>query len=33
MIVGEVTAAAVLAFVRDVVRPTYRHAGRALRRV
>ena len=33
LVIGEVTAAAVLAFLRDVVRPTYRHAGRRLRRV
>ena len=30
---GEVTAAAVLAFLRDDVRPTYRHAGWRVRRV
>lgn len=33
LILGEVTAAAVLAFVREVVRPTYRQAGWRLRRV
>jgi len=33
LIVGEVTAAAVLTFLRDVVRPGYRHAGWRLRRV
>jgi transposase len=33
LIVGEVTAAAVLGFLREVVRPTYRQAGWALRRV
>jgi len=33
LIVGEVTAAAVLEFLREVVRPTYRQAGWALRRV
>ena len=33
LIVGEVTAAAVLAFLREVVRPTYRQAGWTLRRV
>jgi helix-turn-helix protein/integrase-like protein len=33
LVIGEVTAAAVLAFLRDVVRPTYRHAGWRLRRV
>lgn len=33
VIVGEVTAAAVLAFLRDMVRPTYRAAGWRLRRV
>ena len=31
--VGEVTAAAVLGFLRDMVRPTYRQAGWQLRRV
>ena len=33
VIVGEVTAAAVLAFLREVVRPAYRHAGWRLQRV
>ncbi len=33
LIVGEVTAAAVLGFLRDVVRPSYRHAGWRLQRV
>ena len=33
VVIGEVTAAAVLAFLREVVRPTYRHAGWRLRRV
>jgi transposase InsO family protein len=33
LVTGEVTAAAVLAFLRDVVRPTYRQAGWRLRRV
>ena len=33
LVIGEVTAAAVLAFLREVVRPTYRHAGWRLRRV
>jgi transposase InsO family protein len=33
LIVGEVTAAAVLGFLREMVRPTYRQAGWALRRV
>jgi transposase len=33
VIVGEVTAAAVLGFLREVVRPTYRQAGWRLRRV
>jgi transposase InsO family protein len=33
LVMGEVTAAAVLAFLRDDVRPTYRHAGWRLRRV
>jgi len=33
VLVGEVTAAAVLDFLRDVVRPTYRQAGWRLRRV
>lgn len=33
LIVGEVTAAAVLSFLRDDVRPGYRHAGWRLRRV
>ena len=33
VLVGEVTAAAVLAFLREVVRPTYRQAGWHLRRV
>jgi Helix-turn-helix domain/Integrase core domain len=33
LIIGEVTAAAVLSFLRDVVRPTYRQAGWSLRRV
>jgi transposase InsO family protein len=33
IIVGEVTAAAVLAFLRELVRPTYRQAGWRLRRV
>jgi transposase InsO family protein len=33
LVIGEVTAAAVLAFLRDVVRPVYRHAGWRLRRV
>ena len=33
LVVGEVTAAAVLDFLRDVVRPTYRQAGWGLRRV
>jgi transposase len=33
LIVGEVTAAAVLSFLREVVRPTYRLAGWRLRRV
>ena len=33
LIVGEVTAAAVLGFLREVVRPTYRQAGWTLRRV
>jgi transposase InsO family protein len=33
LILGEVTAAAVLGFLRDVVRPAYRQAGWALRRV
>ena len=33
LIIGEVTAAAVLGFLREVVRPTYRQAGWRLRRV
>jgi hypothetical protein len=33
LIVGEVTAAAVLAFLRELVRPAYRHAGWRLQRV
>lgn len=33
LVIGEVTAAAVLAFVREAVRPTYRQAGWRLRRV
>lgn len=33
LIAGEVTAAAVLGFLREVVRPTYRQAGWTLRRV
>jgi transposase InsO family protein len=33
LIVGEVTAAAVLGFLREVVRPSYRHAGWRLQRV
>jgi transposase InsO family protein len=33
LVVGEVTAAAVLAFLRDVVRPGYRRAGWRLKRV
>ena len=33
LVIGEVTAAAVLAFLREAVRPTYRHAGWRLRRV
>ena len=33
LIPGEVTAAAVLGFLRDVVRPSYRHAGWRLQRV
>jgi transposase InsO family protein len=33
LVIGEVTAAAVLAFVREVVRPTYRQAGWRLHRV
>jgi hypothetical protein len=33
LILGEVTAAAVLGFLRDVIRPCYRHAGWRLRRV
>lgn len=33
VLVGEVTAAAVLAFLREVVRPAYRHAGWELTRV
>jgi transposase InsO family protein len=33
LVIGEVTAAAVLGFLRDVVRPTYRRAGWRLRRV
>lgn len=33
VIIGEVTAAAVLAFVRTVVRPSYRQAGWRLRRI
>jgi transposase InsO family protein len=33
LVLGEVTAAAVLAFLREVVRPTYRRAGWRLRRV
>jgi transposase InsO family protein len=33
LVIGEVTAAVVLAFVRDVVRPTYRQAGWPLRRI
>ena len=33
LIVGEVTAVAVLGFLRDVVRPAYRHAGWRLQRV
>jgi transposase InsO family protein len=33
LILGEVTAAAVLAFLREVVRPTYRDAGWRLKRV
>lgn len=33
LVIGEVTAAAVLAFLRDAVRPTYRQAGWRLRRV
>ena len=33
LVLGEVIAAAVLAFLREVVRPTYRHVGWKLRRV
>jgi hypothetical protein len=33
LVLGEVTAAAVLAFLRDVVRPGYRRAGWRLKRV
>lgn len=33
LVIGEVTAAAVLAFVREVVRPVYRRAGWRLRRI
>ncbi|MBA2439981.1 MAG: transposase [Thermoleophilaceae bacterium] len=33
LVIGEVTAAAVLAFLREAVRPTYRQAGWRLRRV
>jgi hypothetical protein len=33
LVIGEVTARAVLKFLREVVRPTYRHAGWRLRRV
>jgi transposase InsO family protein len=33
LVIGEVTARAVLAFLREVVRPTYRQAGWRLRRV
>jgi transposase InsO family protein len=33
LVIGEVTAAAVLRFLRDVVRPAYRYAGWRLRRV
>ena len=33
LVIGEVTAAAVLAFLRDVVRPGYRRAGWRLKRV
>ena len=33
LIIGEVTAAAVLGFLREVVRPSYRQAGWRLRRV
>jgi transposase InsO family protein len=33
LVIGEVTAAAVLGFLREVVRPTYRRAGWRLRRV
>ena len=33
LVIGEVTAAAVLAFLREIVRPTYRQAGWRLRRV
>jgi transposase InsO family protein len=33
LVLGEVTAAAVLAFLREIVRPTYRRAGWRLRRV
>ena len=33
LIIGEVTAAAVVAFLRDDVRPSYRHAGWRLHRV
>jgi transposase InsO family protein len=33
LVLGEVTAAAVLAFLREVIRPTYRQAGWTLRRV
>lgn len=33
LILGEVTAATVLGFLREVVRPSYRHAGWRLRRV
>lgn len=33
LIIGEVTAAAVLAFLREIVRPAYRHAGWRLQRV
>ncbi len=33
LVTGEVTAAAVLDFVREVVRPTYRQAGWRLHRV
>jgi transposase InsO family protein len=33
LVIGEVTAAAVLTFVREIVRPTYRRAGWRLRRV